>query len=129
MKAELTNSAMRVNPRYRDDAAAAARAQRVVYSVPQYIEAPAGTIISGPESYMLVRMGMAKPADDECRIRCGMTDTQIAAAALAQEKVSKGIHPDDYDRYDSGEILGYNPDGSYIPGPNWDGPDQEDDDE
>lgn len=49
---------------------------------------------------------------------CGMTRPQIDAAIKAAERVAAGIHPDDFSRFDSGEIAGYNPDGSYIPGPN-----------
>lgn len=78
-----------------------------------------GATIEHPDAHALVSMGCAVPADDECHQAANMTPLQIRAAIKAQDKVSKGIHPDDYAKFDNGEILGYNPDGSYIPGPNF----------
>lgn len=78
----------------------------------------AGTVIDHPEAWELIGHGVAIPADDECRVRAGMTEKQMAEAQYAAKRLAAGIHPEDFDRYDAGEILGYNPDGSYIPGPN-----------
>ena len=92
-----------------------------------------GAIIDHPQAYMLVRQGCAVPADDDCAKRAARSPEQQAAAQYAYERLSRGIHPEDFDRYDAGYIVGYNPDGSYIPGPNWDQmpvaqePDEEDD--
>jgi hypothetical protein len=77
-----------------------------------------GHIHERHDAYLLVHAGMAVPEDDECRKACGMTDAQIAEVVKAQNAVSKGIAPEDYDKFHRGEILGYNEDGSYIPGPN-----------
>lgn len=71
-----------------------------------------------PKSYWLVRQGCAVPADAECAEACGMTEEDMAAAQKAFERVAKGIHPEDYAKFDAGEILGYDSDGNYIPGPN-----------
>ena len=120
MKCKLLRPEKRVNPDWNEVAEIVARTYHLRYDTPRWVEAPAGTEISDPECYKLVRMGMAEPSDDECRERCGMTQEQIATAAFAQEKVSKGIHPDDYNAYDRGEMVGYNPDGTFIRGPNWD---------
>ena len=79
---------------------------------------PIGTIIAHPTAFRLVQMGVAIPEDDACTSAANMKDAQISVAQKAYERVSKGIHPEDYDKFDRGEILGYNPDGSYIPGPN-----------
>ena len=49
--------------------------------------AEAGTIIDHPKAYMLVRLGVAEPADDECRLRADFTDTQIADAQIASERI------------------------------------------
>jgi hypothetical protein len=62
-------------------------------------------------------MGVAEPVDDECRTRANRTPEQMAAAAHAYERTRLGIHPEDFEKFDAGEIVGYNADGSYIPGP------------
>jgi len=81
-----------------------------------------GAIWEHPHAFALVEMGCAVPADEECQIACGMSPEDIRAAMKAQEKVSLGIYPTDYEKFDAGEIVGYNPDGSYKPGPNWKAP-------
>jgi len=79
---------------------------------------PTGTTIRHPEAFKLVQMGVAEPADAECHAAHGMTQQQIQAAQAAYEKVSRGIHPDDYDAFDRGEMVGYDGNGEPIPGPN-----------
>lgn len=71
----------------------------------------------------------AEPADDEARALCQpLTDrTDKGRLLKAREAVAKGIHPDDLEAFYAGEILGYKPDCSYIPGPNWKGNDEDDD--
>lgn len=80
---------------------------------------PGGTILDMPAAYKFVQHGIADPADEECRIAASMTDPQITLAKMRQRRVSAGIHPDDYDAYDTGIMVGYNPDGSFKPGPNF----------
>ncbi len=77
-----------------------------------------GAILEEQNCFMLVEMGCAVPADQECQDACGMSPEQIRAAVKAYKRVSLGIHPDDYEKFDAGEIAGYNPDGSNKPGPN-----------
>lgn len=77
-----------------------------------------GAEVEHPEAYKLVGMGIAVPADEECEKRANMTPAQLAAAQHAAKRVEAGIHPEDYELYDSGQILGYTADGEYIPGPN-----------
>jgi len=79
---------------------------------------PAGTTVEDRRAWRLVQMGVATPADDECRRKAGMSPERMEAAQAAYPKVEAGIHPDDYAAYDRGEMLGYNPDGTWIPGPN-----------
>lgn len=86
---------------------------------------PVGTVEEHPRAYMLVRMGVAEPEDDECRLRAAMTTGEMKLAQRQQSLVSKGIHPDDYQRFLDGEISGYDEDGNDIPGPNWKGDDDE----
>jgi hypothetical protein len=90
---------------------------------------PVGTVEDHPKAYMLVRMGVAEPDDDECRLAAAMTSTEMKTAQRQHELVSKGIQPDDYQRYLDGEIVGYDEDGNDIPGPNYVEPEQEDDEE
>ena len=76
------------------------------------------------------RIGLsAVPADDECTAAAAMSTAEMKAAQRQQEPVSKGIHPDDYQRYFDGEITGYDIDGNDIPGPNYIEPDEDDDDD
>ena len=79
---------------------------------------PAGTVLEDPRAFRLVQMGVAEPADEECAMRANRTPEQMAAAAHAYTRTAAGIHPEDFVKYDAGEIVGYNSDGSYIPGPN-----------
>jgi hypothetical protein len=88
-----------------------------------------GAIVSRPDSYMLVRMGIAEPEDEECLQRAAMTPEQARGAQHAARRVTAGISPEDFPLYDAGIITGYNPDGSFVPGPNWDQMPQEDEDE
>ncbi len=78
-----------------------------------------GAILEEKDCYMLVEMGVAVPADEECRIAAGMTPEMIRAAMKAQDKVALGIAPEDYEEYDAGIMAGYNPDGTKKPGPNY----------
>jgi hypothetical protein len=88
-----------------------------------------GAILERPDSYMLVRMGVAEPADEECRIAASMNAAQRAEAQHAARRLSAGIHPDDFRLFDAGIITGYNPDGTYKPGPNYGQLPQDTDDE
>jgi hypothetical protein len=88
-----------------------------------------GAILERPDSYILVRMGVAEPADEECRIAASMNAAQRAEAQHAARRLSAGIHPEDFHLYDAEVILGYNPDGTYKPGPNYDQLPTDDEDE
>ena len=90
---------------------------------------PVGTEEEHPKAYRLVRMGIAEPADDECRLRAAMSTQEMKLAGRQYEMVSKGIQPEDYQRYLDGEILGYDEDGNDVPGPNWKDTEAEDDEE
>ena len=61
---------------------------------------------------------MAISVDDECKKKVNRTPEQLSIAQYQYTRTRKGIHPDDFERYDNGEIDGYNIDGSDIPGPN-----------
>ena len=80
---------------------------------------PEGSIIEDPRAYRLVQMGVAEPADPECTLAAGMTTEKMVLAQRQQELVAKGIHPNDYQRYFDGEIIGYDENGKDIPGPNY----------
>jgi hypothetical protein len=78
-----------------------------------------GAVLEHPEAYKLVRQGCAVPADEACAIRANRNPSEIRLAQKAYERVNRGIHPEDYDKFDAGIILGYTPTGDYVPGPNW----------
>lgn len=79
---------------------------------------PVGTVLEAPDAYRLVRLGAAEPADDECQRAAAVSPRQFEAAVKAQRRAAAGIHPEDFEAFDTGEMTGYYPDGSYIPGPN-----------
>ena len=79
-----------------------------------------GATLTREDSYKLVRMGIAEAVDEECRLAASMTGEQLRQAQHAARRLSAGIHPDDFALYDAGVIVGYNGDGTYKPGPNWD---------
>jgi len=80
---------------------------------------PKGTLIEHRQAALLVRMGVAEPVDDECKKAANMTPEKTAAAAKAYNRLEKGIAPEDFKAFDQGVMCGYNPDGSWIPGPNY----------
>ena len=80
---------------------------------------PAGTIMDHPDAYMLVQGGVAEPADEECEKRAGLTAEQFQAAKYYGKRREEHIHPDDFDAYNAGYMVGYNGDGSWKPGPNY----------
>ena len=77
-----------------------------------------GAIMDIPNAFRYVQMGVCEPADEECEKRANMSPERMAAAIYAYERSNKAIHHTDFKRYDRGELVGYNPDGSDIPGPN-----------
>lgn len=78
-----------------------------------------GAILEHPEAFWLVRQGVALPADDECAAKSQRSPDEMAAAQKAYERLSKGIHPEDFELFDGGVIVGYDADGNYLPGPNF----------
>lgn len=88
MKARLIRDTSRPNPAYDKRAAHEARKAGQKYSVPQETPVPKGTEIDHPDAWWLVKMGMALPLDAECGERAGMTDDQIQAAILAQDRMA-----------------------------------------
>jgi len=76
--------------------------------------APVGSIIDDPDCWRLVMMGVAVPYDDECRDKTAQTPEQVAAAQHAARRLSAGIDPADFARYDSGELLGYDKNGEDL---------------
>ncbi len=80
--------------------------------------APAGTVIEDHNCYMLVRMGVAVPADDECTRAANMSEEQLTAAQKAYPRLEAGITQEDLAAYDAGLMTGYDNEGDWIPGPN-----------
>jgi len=48
-----------------------------------------GTVLSHPQAYMLVRMGVAEPADDECRKAAGLSASQEADVKAAYDRLQE----------------------------------------
>ena len=82
---------------------------------------PAGSEFVGQQAVQLVLNGMATPSDDECEKEVGATPEQLAEWQIMRRMIDLGIYDkDDQKLYRGGVILGYKPDGSYDPGPNFD---------
>jgi hypothetical protein len=93
---------------------------------------PPGTLVDGSNALLFVQLGACEPADAECEQAHGMTPEQLAEAQVAYRATCAGIWPEDLDKFKAGEILGYDMEGQFIPGPNWTEPEdeqEEDDDE
>jgi len=80
---------------------------------------PEGTVIDHPKAYMLVRMGSAEPADSECEVAAGVSPERRRELQRKYRMADRGIHPEDYEAFESGQMKGYNHDGSWIPGSNY----------
>ena len=76
--------------------------------------APVGSIIDDPDCWRLVMMGVAVPHDSECRDKTAQTPEQVAATQHAARRLSAGIDPADFARYDAGELLGYDKNGEDL---------------
>lgn len=68
---------------------------------------PVGHVIDDPQAFRLVQIGVALPADEECRLRVNMTEGQLAQAQAAYAMGERGIHPEDRDAYAAGWMTGY----------------------
>ena len=77
-----------------------------------------GHVVDHIDAYLLVRLGVALPADNECILAAGMSDEMVAREERLYARTAMGISPEDWEAYDAGLIDGYHPDGSTIPGPN-----------
>lgn len=93
-----------------------------------YIQ-PIGTVTEHPQAFRLVQNGCAISADDECKARVDRTSEQLALAKKHYPAIALGIIPEDREAFFAGEMKGYNPDGSWIPGPNFTVEDLEDEDD
>lgn len=85
-----------------------------------HVFAPPGTIIDHRDAFWIVKMGQAEPADDECAVKVGMSAEQFASAQHAARRLAAGITQQDYPLFDAGYISGYDAEGNFKPGPNWD---------
>ena len=86
---------------------------------PNEIVKPRGSIVTHPDAYILVQLGLAVSEDAECEKKVNRTPEQLIAAQYEYMRTKKGIHPDDFHLYDAGRMDGYNSDGSMKPGPNY----------
>jgi hypothetical protein len=81
--------------------------------------APIGTLLDDPNCYHIVLMGQAEAVDEECLERTNCPPDQLQARLHAAKRLMAGIEQSDYELFDTGVIVGYDADGNYLPGPNW----------
>lgn len=71
---------------------------------------PMGTRVSSSDCYMLVKLGVARPDDDECFEACGkMNAEQIAIAGMQYDANDAGIQPGHRALFYEGKVTGYHP--------------------
>lgn len=78
---------------------------------------------------LLIGNADADPADAEAESVVPHWRQNRDQILLSRAMLAAGIDPDDRDRFRRGEILGYDEDGNYIPGPNWVDPEEDDSEE
>lgn len=79
-----------------------------------------GTIFEGPIALQLCRTGQATPLDNECAEALGKSPEEIAVLQIEYKMHALGIHNKaDRELYRAGVIVGYDQNGTYKPGPNW----------
>lgn len=128
MKCRFTQE-MEINiDRARGDLKGAA-VSRVVHGVTRWF-VPAGTVYTSDKAWLWVQHGCAVPVDDACEIKADRTPEQMEVAQQHyQRNYIDKIDPSDFELYEKGIITGYEMDGSYKHGPNWDQHKQEKQDE
>lgn len=63
----------------------------IPYGIPHSLPVAAGEEIDGPDAWQLIGLGYAVPVDDEARIRCGLSEEQIAVAKTAVDDLQKAF--------------------------------------
>jgi hypothetical protein len=91
-----------------------------------------GTEYEGPVAIEFVRVGAAVPTDDECAAACGLSPEELARAQRIYQRSVLGIHPEDFEAFDAGLMIGYtgrkiNGRMEWAPGPNYEQLESDDD--
>lgn len=92
MKARLLLDQEQINPAYDAQERARVELSGGKYAQPTVIVLPAGTIIDDPKAALLVRMGSAEPADEECAAAVSdMTPAETEYARKTYAKLNAGM--------------------------------------
>jgi len=80
----------------------------------------AGTVFEGEQAIAMCITGQCAPKDEECVKALGWSEEKMRVVQLNCKMDNLGINrPEDRELYKAGVIAGYNPDLTYIHGPNW----------
>lgn len=90
MKCRLLRDMPQRNPVYSAAARSSAAAARLPYDVPRTVTAVAGTEIEHPDAWRLVRLGVAEPADDDCRSAADVSPEELVRRAARYERLNSG---------------------------------------
>lgn len=52
---------------------------------------PAGTVITDPHAYRLCQLGIADPADDECRAKLGLPPARTVTCAIPEQQPNEEL--------------------------------------
>lgn len=110
MKCAYLREMEQENPEYSNEARRAAKKAHLPYDVPKFIKKPAGTVVEHPDAWRLVRMGVARPADEECRLAANVSEERLQVLAAKYERLNKGMGTGD-PRYDAGHPVTENTEG------------------
>lgn len=89
---------------------------KIKVPVPYY---PAGTVFEHDVIGFIMR-GQASPANDFTAKACGLSPEELQQRQHRYRRQMAGIDPADFELFDAGVIVGYDKEGNYKPGPNWD---------
>jgi len=82
---------------------------------------PNGTVLKSHRAHILIGMGVAEPADDECAAACGFSHEQMEEKQDAYPCLLAGIDEKDNRAFKFGAMTGYDPEtGKWIEGPKYD---------
>lgn len=82
---------------------------------------PAGTEFEGDHAITLCKNGQAAPSDQECADALGMSSEKLLSLQVGYKMDTLGIHKtEDRELYRAGVISGFDANGNYKPGVNWD---------
>lgn len=80
---------------------------------------PKGCVVEGPVAEHILACGIGLPVDDDSAKEVGMTPDDFARVQVEYDATLAQITPADLNLFRAGAITGYDDNGNYVLGPNW----------